>query len=769
MSDNDLHRLLARQLRKLSLDAAAAAPAANLGNAKWRELLSHIDQTYKQADQDRYILERSLMISSAEMQRLYNTQQRDVQSTLEQERRFLRAAINGITDNFTYKNADGVYQLCNRAFEKYIGLKEEDLIGSVVYDIFPERIARRIDHHDKAIMQSREPDIFEYDDAERGMVMETLKYPLLDAGGRVQGIIALSHNITQRKQDEAQIRLLARMFAKSGESIFVTDKNNRIVAVNDAFTRTFGYGEKEVLGKDPALLNAGRDDEHSETLWRTVRAEGEWQGQIWNKTKTGKLVPGLMTVSSVRDDDDRLANYIGIFTDITDIKRSQEKLDHLAHHDALTGLPNRLLFSERLRQAMRGARRDERLMALLFIDLDRFKNINDTLGHPAGDKMLRVVAERLLACVRESDTVARMGGDEYLILLPRVGGPEDADTVADNLLRKIALPMTIEAHEIVVTASVGISMYPRDAEDTTSLIKHADSALYRAKEEGRSGYQHYTTDMSTKAFEHFALETHLRRALEREEFVLVYQPQVSLDDLSVIGAEALVRWRHPELGLQPPAGFIDLAEEAGLIAEIGYWIFKQSCLQLKNWRAQGHGDLSLAVNVSVRQIQSPDLADSLRRIVDQAGVAARSLKLEITENSFMSQPQRAMRAIEALRDTGFRVSLDDFGTGYSSLRYLQQLTVDELKIDRSFIRAMQDNNNSRAIIRAILAMGESMDIHVIAEGVEHDEQIQFLRQSGCRYAQGFLFGGGEQAEMFGRHFIERAEGDTPARRAAGGA
>lgn len=744
MSDSDLHRLLKRQLKRLSLDASHL-PA---NQQQWADLLGNINRTYQQADQDRYTLERSLTISSQEMQTLYAEIKHSAQSELEQERRFLRAAINGITDNFVYKDAEGVYQLCNHAFEKYIGLTEQELIGRTVHGILPQQTADAIAQHDAQVLTSGAPAVFEYEDTERGMTMETHKYPLFDDDKKILGIIIISRDITQRKQVEAQLGLLAQVFARSGESIFITDADNTIMAVNQAFTDTLGYTETEVVGKNPSILKSGRDNHVYEDMLQAINSKGEWQGEIWNRSKYGALVPGWLTITRVNDNEERLTNYIGIFTDITDIKRSQERIDHLAHHDALTGLPNRLLFSDRLENAIQLAKRESRQLALLFIDLDRFKNINDTLGHPAGDEILQVVAKRLLENVRASDTVARMGGDEYLVLLPDITDSEDAAVVAHGILQALEKPITIESHEIVITCSVGISIYPRDAENITALIKHADTALYRVKEEGRNSYQYYSTDMTDKAFEHFALEASLRRALEREEFVLHYQPQFELSSQTMVGVEALIRWRHPDLGLQRPSRFIHLAEEAGLIIDIGLWAFNQACLQLYAWHNTDYPDMTIAVNVSMKQIQHPALVDSFANILKKTQASAKHLKIEITENSFMDQPEQAMQTIRELRQLGLKISIDDFGTGYSSLKYLQKLHVDELKIDRSFIHAMNSSQSNKTIVTTIINMGVSMGMRVIAEGVEDDVQRQTLESVGCNYVQGFLFGYAEPTHIF---------------------
>jgi len=430
-------------------------------------------------------------------------------------------------------------------------------------------------------------------------------------------------------------------------------------------------------------------------------------------------------------------------------QEGEARLNHMAHHDSLTGLPNRMLFNDRLRHALQRAYRNGHQLAVLFLDLDRFKNVNDTLGHPVGDQLLKIVARRLGGCLREQDTLARLGGDEFIALMegPLVSS-QDVAAVAQRLLQTLARPFDLSNQEIFLTTSIGISFYPTDGQDVTELVKNADTAMYRAKEQGRNTYQFYTVELTTTAFERFALETSLRHALERGEFILYYQPLYSFKTDRIIGAEALIRWQHPQEGLVSPIKFIPVAEETGLIEPIGEWVMRTACAQAKAWRTAGRPPLRMAVNLSSRQIMSSRLLDQVRQALEDTRLEPQYLELEITESSIMSEPAKAIATLDALKDLGVSLVIDDFGTGYSSLSYLKRFNVSKLKIDRSFVCDLPEDANDRAIIRAIIALGHSMQLQISAEGVETGEQQAFLKAEGCDERQGYLLSKPVPADLF---------------------
>ncbi len=565
--------------------------------------------------------------------------------------------------------------------------------------------------------------------------------PIHDEQRRMVGFVMVFHDITQRRRAEEKMRLAAKVFESAAEGIMITDAQSHIVAVNDAFTATTGHEPDEVLGKTPSLLQSGKHDaEFYRDLWKSLKETGQWKGEIWNRRKNGELYPQWLSINTVRDAKGGVGNYVGMFTDITARKQAEERLRVLAYHDPLTGLPNRALFHTLLNQALVKAQRHHRLGAVLFIDLDRFKNINDTLGHPAGDLLLKEAAARLLTCLRQSDTTARLGGDEFTILLEEIAHEQDAIIVAQKILAALAEPFNLASHEVFVTASIGISLFPHDGGDVDALLKNADTALYRTKEQGRNGYTLYTAEMNATALKRMALENSLRRALERREFLLHYQPRVALDTGRMICIEALLRWQHPELGLVMPDQFISLAEETGLIMPIGEWVLHTACAQTKAWQTSGFPVLRVSVNLSARQFKQPDLVDQVADALRDTGLAPDSLELELTESTVMQDAEDAVTKLNALKQLGVHLSIDDFGTGYSSLEYLKHFPIDILKIDRSFVRDIPGDSDNGAIVRAIIAMAHSLKIKVTAEGVETAEQLGFLKAYRCDEMQGYYFG-----------------------------
>jgi len=462
------------------------------------------------------------------------------------------------------------------------------------------------------------------------------------------------------------------------------------------------------------------------------------------------VYPQWLTINVIHSDDGEIDNYVAVFSDISTIKQSEERLQHLAHHDALTNLPNRLLLRDRLEHAIDHARRNGHTVAVLFLDLDHFKSINDSLGHPVGDQVLQGVAERLVGCVRQDDTVARLGGDEFVVLLEQVGGLEHAGKVTKKVLDLFTNPVVVDKHEISISSSIGVSLYPRDGNDVDSLLKHADAAMYRAKDKGRNTSQFYTEELSSDAFERFLLETSLRRAVQEKQFMLYYQPQFSLRSGRLVGTEALVRWQHPDLGLISPARFIPLAEEIGVINSLGEWVLFEACQQMKTWSDAGFPGYQIAVNLSGLQVKRGDIVETVERVLAETGLTPSALELEITESFIMGQTEESIKILEALRSIGVTLAIDDFGTGYSSLSYLKKLPINKVKIDRSFVKDIPMDSNDEAIARAIIALAHSLQLGMVAEGVETEAQQGFLRSQRCDQAQGFLYSKPVPAEEFFR-------------------
>ncbi len=555
-------------------------------------------------------------------------------------------------------------------------------------------------------------------------------------------IAGLARDVSERIQAEEKLRQAAVVFDNTQEGVMVTDRDARILAVNPAFCEITGYAEAEVLGETPAKFKSGRHDAaFYQAMWDALRHADRWQGEVWDRRRNGEIYPKWLSISAVRDAGGQTVRYVALFADITHLKESEARLEHLAHFDVLTDLPNRLLFNSRLEHALERSRRHGQRLALLFLDLDRFKTINDSLGHPAGDELLIEVAHRIRARLRDEDTLARLGGDEFVILLEQQDEAQMAAVVAQDLLQVLAAPAQLSSgHEVFISASIGISLFPDDADDATRLVSSADAALYQAKVQGRNTYCFYTESLTTAANEHLALETNLRRGLERGEFVLHYQPLIAAHDGSPVGVEALLRWQPPGEALVAPGKFIPIAEETGLIVPLGEWVLRTACAQARAWLDAGLPPLLMAVNLSGRQFQSENMVALVRAALADSGLPAQYLELELTESIVMNQAEQAIATLDALKALGVRLAIDDFGTGYSSLAYLKRFPIDKLKIDRSFVHGVADNTDDREIAATIIAMARSLNLDVLAEGVETEQQLAFLRLYGCDQYQGFLFG-----------------------------
>ncbi|NEV62801.1 bifunctional diguanylate cyclase/phosphodiesterase [Thiorhodococcus minor] len=562
-------------------------------------------------------------------------------------------------------------------------------------------------------------------------------------------LLGAVQDITARVEAEKSLRQAARVLESTAEGVIVTDDRGRILAVNPAFTEITGYAEAEVLGRTPKVLRSGRHDvafyaEISASLART----GRWRGEISLRRKDGHVFPSLLAISAVPHAPGESTHYVGVFSDISQLKQSEERLEHLAHHDALTGLPNRSLFQQRLESCLQRAKRYDRQFALLFVDLDRFKEVNDTLGHAVGDALLLEVAKILAGQVREVDTIARLGGDEFVILLEDIPAPRFAATFADRLMDLFAQPFQVQDSELFITASMGISIYPEDGVDRDTLVRHADVAMYQRKNAGRNGFSFFEKTMSEGAMERLRLVHDLRFAIQRGELALQYQPQLGLDDGRLYGAEALCRWMHPQLGQIPPKVFIPLAEEIGFMDALGFWVLEQGCRQLDAWDRAGFRLPRLAINLSVRELQRPGLVARVESILEATGLEPARLELELAESRIMLRAEESIEVLRALRGLGVTLAIDDFGIGYSSLAYLRRLPLNRLKIDGSFVDRLTQDPNDDAITRAIIAMALNLGLDVLAEGVETAAQVDFLLAEGCRHGQGYLYSRPVDAEAF---------------------
>lgn len=580
---------------------------------------------------------------------------------------------------------------------------------------------------------------------------ETLHVPVAHAENELGRLVEDINDLLGRFQVEHEsqlqrvvtekLRLAAEVFKNSQEGIMITNRQNEIVTVNRAFSQITGYSEDEVIGKNPRILTSGRQNkDFYTTMWNALLDRGFWKGELWNRCKTGEIIPKWFSINTVTNEAGEIVNHVAIFSDISERKKAEERIEFLAHHDPLTKLPNRVLLRDRFANACASALRAGSGITLMFIDLDNFKNINDSFGHHAGDKLLTAMVERLQGFIREADTISRQGGDEFIVMLANIREPEIVARIAEKMLNALAAPFTFEENTFAVSASIGISLFPDDGKDFDSLLRNADAAMYDAKSRGKNAYRFFTEAMSGDAKGRLRLQVDLRNALKNAEFRLHYQAQIDLASNEMIGVEALLRWHHPTLGEILPAHFIPLAEDCGLIVPIGQWVLEEACRQGAQWRASGLPPLMIAVNISALQFNRGDLIEIIENALRRSGLPAGQLEIEITESVLMRNLNGTLDTIQRLKQLGVQFAIDDFGTGYSSLSSLKTMKVNKLKIDQSFVRDIDHDADDLAIVRAIIQLGQTLQLRVIAEGVETVEQLDILRKHGCDEVQGYYFG-----------------------------
>ncbi|MGD7035268.1 EAL domain-containing protein [Methylotuvimicrobium buryatense] len=558
--------------------------------------------------------------------------------------------------------------------------------------------------------------------------------------GEPMEVWIIMRDIREQRKAEQSLRLSAKVFESSRDAIIITDSQNKIISTNQAFTQIIGYTQEEVIGKDPKIFQSGRHEQaFYQELWSTLNLTGYWQGEIWNRRKKGEVFPEWISISAINNSKGEIVNYVAIFSDITDIKQAEANIEFLANYDPLTELPNRRLFIDRLDQAIKTANREKTKAAVLFFDLDHFKNINDSLGHGIGDQMLIEVASRLEGCMREVDCVSRLSGDEFAAVISDLHDIGNVITVAQKIVGSMRLPFKINDYELHMTISIGISVYPNDGKDFETLLKNADTAMYCAKKNGRDNFEFFSSSMSTQALERLSLENSLRKAVENNELKLHYQPQVAIESGKIVGMEALLRWPHKDLGIISPAKFIPLAEENGLIIPIGKWVLNEACRQNKTWQEQGLMSIPVAVNLSALQFRQSNFLEIVQEALTISQLKPCFLELELTESLLMDCSEYSVRLLKTLRQMGVQLSIDDFGTGYSSLTYLRRFPISKLKIDRSFCQNLPDDSNNSAITRAIISLGHELGLSVIAEGVEETRQLNFLEAQQCDLIQGYLY------------------------------
>ncbi len=642
---------------------------------------------------------------------------------------------------------DGVFIACNSAAARLFGFSDsKELIGRTPADISPGTQPDGSRSGDRARDLLRRaltegPQRFEWvhhhPNGEEGWFEVVLTS--LDTGEQPL-CYAILRDISRRKEMERRLELSSRVFTSTRDGILITDARNRILQVNDAFVRMTGYTEEELVGHTPRVLQSGHHDaEFYRAMWESIAERGDWSGEIWDRTKYGTLQPKWVTISKVTGPYGEVVNYIAVFSDLTELKRSQERLQFQAYHDALTSLPNRLLFKDRLARALERTRQSERQLAVLFIDLDHFKDINDSLGHTAGDRVLRQVAHRLQRHIGADDTLARLGGDEFSICLSEIDDHRDALRCAEAIHQDIERPFQYNHQRFECRCSIGISLYPENGDTVEELVRSADSAVHNAKGLGRNTTCFYAEELTLRAQRRLGLAQQIRLGIQRGEFVPFYQQQVDLNSGAIVGLEALVRWYHPDSGLLRPGEFIPVAEEVGVMSALGEVILRQACRQARTWLDAGCEFGRLAVNLSAAQIQDGSAQLMVERTLDETGLPPERLELEITESAFMELNHSTLKSLTELRRHGVSLSMDDFGTGYSSLLYLKRLPIDRLKIDKGFVWDMGTSPESRPIVQTIIQLADVLGLDVVAEGVETAEQRDELIAAGCRVGQGFFW------------------------------
>lgn len=664
----------------------------------------------------------------------------------EHQLRKLSSAVEQSPSSIIITDLEGAIEYVNPKFEEVSGYAMADILGkspnflksgytsSNEYDqLWADLLSGK---SWKGVFNNRRKDGSEYWESAE---ISSIK----DESGEITHFIAIKEDITQQKEDNDSLKMAAAVFDATQEGIMTTDAQLCITAVNPAFTEITGYTEQEVLGSTPAILSSGKHDAvFYQDMWKVLRRDGRWSAEVWNKRKDGSLYPQSLSVSVVSDDRGEVSQYIAILSDISERKAQEEKIHYQAYYDGLTGLPNRTLLMDRIEHDLELAKRNKHISSLLFVDLDRFKRVNDTMGHDVGDRLLEEVSERLKAIVRSSDTISRFGGDEFVVYLADISSPEDAVLVAEKIVDSLAKPFDLNGFEVFTGASVGITLAPSDSDRPDELLRLADLAMYKAKESGRNQYHFFALKMQDKVNRKLALENLMRKALDNDEFKVFYQPIINSTTKQVFGFEALARWIQPEEGMIPPSEFIPVAEESGLIAPLGEWVLERACADiaaLSLRQALGQGSLHLSVNVSSRQYPLGFNAACLEGILLRTGFSGQSLSLELTESILLDDDPDILQWLNEFKALGVDLSIDDFGTGYSSLSYLKRFPISVLKIDQAFIGDLSTGDDSASLVKAIIAMARGLNMKVIAEGVELESQVEAIEKMTCHYMQGYFY------------------------------
>jgi len=658
------------------------------------------------------------------------------------ELKAFRYAIENSDNIIIITDKDRHIQFVNEAFELHTGYTKDEVIGEnpnlLKSDLHSDNFYKEMNE----ILNRGEKWKGELINRRKngGLLYEKTSIVPIFLDGELVQYLAIKLDITDYKEQQQKLQQSATVYETIGDGIMITDSDKKILSVNPAFLQIFGYEEEELIGQEPMIISSLKQDgSFYKSMWYSLTTRDRWMGKIYNKTKSGKILPVWLTITVVRDKIGAIANFIAIYTNLEEIIEMEEKADFLAYHDSLTHLPNRAHFEREIVHIFNSAKLNHEMVAILFIDLDRFKVINDTLGHNVGDDMLIYLAKRIKNILRKNDLFARIGGDEFVIILDPLKTKENAAIMAEKILSVIREPIQVQNYYLNTTASIGIAVYPDDGIKKREIIKHADSAMYHAKEKGKNRYEFYTEQLSIDIQMRLDLEQELKQALTKNELYLAYQPMYDLKSGEVTGAEALIRWYNPNLGQVSPETFIPVLEETGMIIDVGYFVFEEACRAYIYWKEQGLKINSISVNISAIQFKEDDLFENFKKIIEKEGILPQNIEIEITERFIMEYSEANLRVLDDFRNIGCKISIDDFGTGYSSMSYMKSLPLDTIKIDKSFVMDLPHDIHDAEVSKAIIALSKSLGYKVIAEGIENELQELFLKQNGCDIGQGYYF------------------------------
>ncbi|USD67065.1 ABC transporter substrate binding protein [Vibrio sp. SCSIO 43136] len=688
---------------------------------------------------------------------------KQLSNKLKEKSSFLRLLMDTLPDLVWIKDRDGVYLTCNKRFEEFFGATESEIKGKTDYDFVDKELADFFREKDLLAMEagglSVNEETISFSSDGHQEVLETVKSPVYEKhSNQLLGVLGVGRDITERKRSEDRLRLSASVFESSAEGVVITNADTEIVEINKAFTELTGYSRKDVIGRTPKMFQSGKHDKpFYAQMWQSILEQGSWSGELINRKKDGGELSIWQTISAVKDSHNVTTHYVSVFSDISELKASQQEAQYLAFHDPLTDLPNRRMMKEYLADLVEYASLHHQSFTVMYMDLDNFKNVNDSFGHPEGDSLLTVVSKYLSDKLRDEDIVARIGGDEFVLIFQDVSELSKAEMIADKILHLLRDLTPLESHAIGVTASIGVCIYPQDGDNVDDLLRNADTAMYQAKNAGKNTYRFYSQESTTYVKERTELETDLRNSVHLEQLLLHYQPQFHLSTHQVTGIEALVRWNHPIHGMIGPDKFIPIAEESGFIDELGEWVLNAALAQAKVWLDMGVDFGKVAVNLSTKQLEKIDLIQVVKLALTRSQFPAEKLTLEVTESSIMENKASAVSILTTLESWGIEIAIDDFGTGYSSLSYLKQLPIQKLKLDKSFIFGIPQDSDAMVICKTVMALGDSLKVRVIAEGVESLEQAKFLTQIGCQEVQGFYYSRPLTVEQFEADYCQPEE------------